>query len=279
VTADTPVTATADHTLYAKWLNVAAALADALNCPDWEWTTGGAAPWFAQSDSTHDGVSALQSGTIGDDQETWVEATVIQNGELSFWWRVSCEPDTDMLEFSTNGVTVAEISGFNGAATNWAFVTCAVTASPEYPATLRWRYSRDHDGAAGMDAGWLDEVSWTVTVAHQTHTRTTPVPVPFAWLDDHYGPQTDYETLAHGIGANGIPVWQSYVAYLDPTDPLSRFLADIHLDGTTPVITWEPNRSDIRNYTIEGTPALTEPWMVPTNAASRFFRVKVELKN
>ena len=61
-------------------------------------------------------------------------------------------------------------------------------------------------------------------------TQNTTVPVPFSWLDLFYPGLTDtnaYEAAAADFGANSHPVWASYVAGLNPTNPLSQFLATI----------------------------------------------------
>jgi hypothetical protein len=100
-----------------------------------------------------------------------------------------------------------------------------------------------------------------------------------AWLDklfpDNKG---DYEALANKRGANGIPVWDSYVAGLDPTDHKSRFTAFITMEEGSPIITWEP-RLRSRVYTVVGKESLsdTADWG-KTNSLTRFFKVRVELQ-
>ena len=54
------------------------------------------------------------------------------------------------------------------------------------------------------------------------------------------------------------------------------------MDGGASVIRWESDLNDgeakaERIYTVEGKKALSEPDWGPTNAASRFFRVKVKM--
>ena len=48
-------------------------------------------------------------------------------------------------------------------------------------------------------------------------------------------------------------------------------LAEITYSNNTPYVTWTPDDSDSRTYTVEGKTNLTD-------AAHRFFRVKVEMK-
>jgi hypothetical protein len=72
-----------------------------------------------------------------------------------------------------------------------------------------------------------------------------------------------------------------YVAGLDPSDPSATFTADIAFTNGAPVVSWTPdlnenNTKSLRSYEVEGKPTLTNAWD-KTNAASRFFRVRVEL--
>ena len=119
-------------------------------------------------------------------------------------------------------------------------------------------------------------------------TTTTPVPVPYAWLDAYVGRfgGGDYEAAAHAPGANGVALWESYVAGLDPADAASRFTVSIALgaDGT-PVVTWSPDlraAEPPRAYTVYGKPTLgAAAWTPVTDAnraAMRFFKVTVEVR-
>ena len=119
-------------------------------------------------------------------------------------------------------------------------------------------------------------------------TETTPVPVPHDWLDAYvteFG-GGDYETAANAKGKNGVSLWESYVAGLDPTDPTSQFTASITMgsDGK-PVITWEPDMSKAdlpRTYVEYGKANLGDKDWTPVKdanrAAMRFFKVGVEIK-
>ena len=119
-------------------------------------------------------------------------------------------------------------------------------------------------------------------------TATTPVPVPYAWLDAYvvrFG-AGDYETAANAVGANGVALWESYVAGLDPADASSRFTALISLDADGAArVTWTPDLSGSespRTYTVYGKAGLGDADWTPVTDANRarmrFFRVRVELK-
>ena len=128
-----------------------------LNNTNLAVTTSGALPWFGQSIVTHDGVSAAQSGAIGDNQESWLQTSVSGPGTLSFWWKVSSETNFDWLEFYLNGVLQTNrISG----EVNWQQQFVALPAGAQ---TLRWRYSKDpYCCAVGSDAAWLDQVDFVM---------------------------------------------------------------------------------------------------------------------
>jgi hypothetical protein len=114
-------------------------------------------------------------------------------------------------------------------------------------------------------------------------TSSTPIAVPFAWLNEKAAGILaanggDYEAAAMATARNKRPVWECYVADVDPESG-EDFKAEI---------TWKEGelslspsvKNEGRFYTWEGADLLggEEVWG-PTNAASRFFRVKVSLVN
>ncbi len=128
-------------------------LGTALNAPYLVWLTGGDAGWSAQSADTQDGVLAARSGAISDGQQSWLTTTVTGPGTLTFWWKVSSEADYDFLRFFVDNQEQARISGEQ----SWSEQSLVLPAGP---LTLAWRYTKDFSDSSGMDAGWLDLVSW-----------------------------------------------------------------------------------------------------------------------
>ena len=131
-------------------------LAAALDTTNLAWTTTGDALWFGQTNLTHDGTDAAQSGEIGQEEETAVQTTVTGPGILRFWWKVSSEIEYDWLDFWIEGSNEVGISG------EWEWQE-EVFALPSGNSTLKWVYSKDDSGWDGADAGWLDEVRFTPT--------------------------------------------------------------------------------------------------------------------
>jgi M6 family metalloprotease-like protein len=129
-------------------------LAQALDAPNWLWTTGGQAVWEPQSWMTHDGLGAAVSGVCSNRQSSWVETHVQGPGILSFWWKVSSEAAFDRLRFFLDGNEQARISG----AVDWTPVSCSIVSGDHI---VRWSYDKDENYRAGSDRGWLDQVTFT----------------------------------------------------------------------------------------------------------------------
>jgi hypothetical protein len=131
-------------------------LAKALNYLATPWLSGGDALWEMETNTTHNGTNAAQSGSIVDSQQTWIQTTVYGPGSLSFWWKVSSQAGGDYLNFLTNGVVMTNISGEVG----WEQVVFAV---PPGHNVLEWSYTKNGSISSGSDAGWLDQVVYTRT--------------------------------------------------------------------------------------------------------------------
>ncbi len=107
--------------------------------------------------------------------------------------------------------------------------------------------------------------------------------MPYAWRRTCH-PKTPDEYDAYESAANGLnKVWECYVVGINPTNAADVFrtVISIGADGA-PVIGWDPDLNEggtkqERVYTVEGRESLTEGSWGPTNAASRFFRVKVSM--
>ena len=138
--------------------------------------------------------------------------------------------------------------------------------------------------------------------AGENETITTPVPVPYSWLDENAASlleanTNDYEAVAMGAAANGRPVWECFVADLSPTDAAAEFkLKSFSFENGQPVVKWEPDltgrtdrvyrvwaRSSVEVPEPEGEGVL-DGWRDVTDQEStwvtngwRFFRVDVEL--
>ncbi|MBP5787870.1 MAG: hypothetical protein J6Y19_08665, partial [Kiritimatiellae bacterium] len=118
----------------------------------------------------------------------------------------------------------------------------------------------------------------------KTETASTPVAVPYAWLDEKAASFVaanggDYEAAAKAKAANGREMWECYVAGLSTTNAAEEFTTEITFSNGVPKVSWEPDlneggKKNEREYVVEGKPGMLEEWGA-TNSESRFFRVKV----
>ena len=84
-----------------------------------------------------------------------MESSVTGPGTLTYWWKVSSEPDYDYLDFYLDGILQpGSISG----EVLWQKRTNTIASGTH---SLRWVYSKDVSDSFGQDAGWVDEVKFT----------------------------------------------------------------------------------------------------------------------
>jgi len=110
-------------------------------------------------------------------------------------------------------------------------------------------------------AGWTNGAAGTndpLTIVLQTNVSlqalfaeivTTNHPTPDWWLAS-YGYTSNFESAVTANGANGVPLWQSYIAGLVPNDPNSQLRLALNrgLNGIANILNW--NTVTGRVYTI-----------------------------
>ncbi len=120
--------------------------------------------WMGQVTDTHDGVDAAQSGPTADNELSEMTASVTGPGTLTFWWKLSAEGGlaADRLLFYVDGGPPSDppIAAIEGEQ-DWSQVS---TIIPGGTHSLAWVYDKGFSGAAGADAGWVDEVVMTPLV-------------------------------------------------------------------------------------------------------------------
>jgi hypothetical protein len=164
----------------------------ALNNSNLTWATAPSLPWFGQTNESHDHIASGRSYFIGDGQKCSLTTTTNGPGTLSFWWKVSSQTNADVLSFLSYGggttSLTAQISGEAG----WAQVSVFLPGGPQ---TLVWTYTKDAAQSAGLDAGFVDEVSY-VPGATLPFIITNPVSQTSA----------DGNPVTFSARANGTPV-------------------------------------------------------------------------
>ena len=115
------------------------------------WQPGGDAGWTIDDGVAWEGSHSARSGVIGhgDASRLSLAYDVLDAGELSFHFRVSCEAGYDFMRFYVDGVLQASWSGD----VPWTRHVQNLAAGPH---VLLWSYEKDGSVAGGLDAGWLD---------------------------------------------------------------------------------------------------------------------------
>ena len=149
-------------TLYAVWNEQSWATGDYMNAPGRMFVMGDGEGWTNDVVVSHDGAGSMRSGAIGLESESVISTTVVGEGSVSFWWKVSCEETYkgdryDYVYFAIDGVEQDWLAG----EVDWTNMVFRVTGVGQH--TLTWVYHKDdydEPGYVGGDCAWIDEFSW-----------------------------------------------------------------------------------------------------------------------
>ena len=192
-------------------------------------------------------------------------------------------PDVDVGSAFPDAVALVEIDGEKlSTETGAGFVDWSPTKNGTYVLT--------HKVMSGdSQLGETLSATFIVMGIPKTETDTTPVAVPYTWLEPYVAEfgAGDYEVAASALsgktqGGKATTLWEEFVAGTNPTNETSVFTAKIDMQDGVPVVTWEPNlntNSIERLYKVYGKETLSpaEEWAYPTNSLHRFFKVTVEM--
>ena len=158
----TNATGTTSNFAYFYILAATPSLSDAVNQPEsLKIVPFGYGDPYAETTTTYDGVSAVQTAAIDDSEYSGMEFTVNGPARLEFEWKVSSEKNYDYLVLTVDGVVEDYISG----EIDWKKSTTDVGPGPH---NVDIYYIKDQAVAKGQDAGWIDQM---VIIP----TTTTPV--------------------------------------------------------------------------------------------------------
>ena len=211
----------------------------------------------------------------------WYKWTAPGSGTMTFATKMTWyNGGTYVAVYTGDTLTALDRIGYGKAwdSDYWTRVTVEVTQGVTYR-------------IVGMSCGeqYTDEftLTWSgdLTVA-QTATSTTPVAVPYAWLDDIYpgqgGSAAAYENLAlSDTDGDGFLAWQEYLLDTDPKNADSRLFATVRMVDGLPVFGWSHTNANINaqgyRYAPKGRMSLDDSsgWQ-PYTTGHRFFKVVVE---
>ena len=123
-----------------------------------EWEHAGDQHWFITDDEVHSGTYSARSGEIDDDEVSYlyIYADILVDGEISFWFKTSTETRKDLFAFFMDGQKKDWWSGEN----DWTFTSYSFEAGSHI---FQWIYDKNHNGQAGSDCAWIDDITFPRT--------------------------------------------------------------------------------------------------------------------
>ncbi len=116
-----------------------------------EWEFSGNEEWDIFTNNPYEGNYSAGSKDINDSQTAGLElnADIISDGDISFYYKVSSESNYDYLRFYIDGVLQGEWAG----TVPWAYFEYPVSAGNH---TFLWAYEKDYSVSNGDDMAWID---------------------------------------------------------------------------------------------------------------------------
>ncbi|MDD3050150.1 MAG: C25 family cysteine peptidase [Candidatus Cloacimonetes bacterium] len=120
-----------------------------------QWEHSGNNFWTTTNQHYHDGLFSARSGDISHNQQSILSLTlpIAQNGEISFWKKLSTQNYHDKLIFLIDDVEMGIWSG-NLA---WSESSYQVSAGNR---TFTWIYQKDEDVSSDDDCVWIDCITF-----------------------------------------------------------------------------------------------------------------------
>jgi hypothetical protein len=199
---------------------------------NYPWSVGGDGDWSVQSSVAHGGSGySAEAPTLADSQMSYLEVTleIIQDGDISFWYKVDSELNQDYLRFKINNVEQG--SGWSGNI-DWAEATFAVTTGTR---TFRWEYIKDGSGSVGSDTAWIDDITFPNDLSgsrynsHDLHTdgRNGPFAPETPQYDSDFDGTGDSRIscpACHNVHGTPSPVMFRYGDLAEATSPVSSIV-------------------------------------------------------
>ena len=143
------------------------------NFLSYNWQLSGSTDWNITYENPYNGVYCAHSGQIYDDDYSRIQVSMetISAGDISFYWRVDSELESDYLKFYIDNIEISSISG----STDWQLFSEGI--DPGYH-TFAWSYEKDSFNFGGVDKGWLDSITFPETTTYPNDLAALSVAGP-----------------------------------------------------------------------------------------------------
>lgn len=152
----------------------------------WEFNRFDVFPWIQQetnqwtitSADSYENILSARTGAITDKSSSVLSIQVNNpvRDTMSFWSRVSSEPIYDQLVFRIDSANSLAVSGD----TPWELNSYILSPGVHY---LEWIYSKDVSLSGGMDAAWIDQITFPDISFLEADLNIDTVFPPDAWAD------------------------------------------------------------------------------------------------
>lgn len=146
VPASTPCTVTNSLDDYEQ-----VSLLDGLDFGGGNASTEGTAGWVGVRSASHDGSDSVQSGDIGDSGQSVLTLVLEGPALYRFYWKVSSEPDHDVLKLVVDGEERENISG----EVDWTAYSFSLPAGEHQ---VQFIYEKDGSNSQFEDCAWVDDL-------------------------------------------------------------------------------------------------------------------------
>ena len=123
-----------------------------------DWFHVGDLPWTITNEEAHSGSFCARSGAIDHNEVTKliVYADILNDGEISFWFKTSTEKRRDLFAFYIDNRKQDWWSGEN----DWTYTSYEFSAGSH---AFIWLYDKNGSGIAGEDCVWIDDITFPRT--------------------------------------------------------------------------------------------------------------------
>jgi hypothetical protein len=117
------------------------------------WETLGGAYWYIDNSTANTGTYSARSGSITHVNLTTLQISydVLEDGEISFYKKISSEANKDKLTFYIDNTAMGVWSGEE----DWSQEVFHVSVGTH---KFKWIYQKDSNGSYGYDCCWIDDV-------------------------------------------------------------------------------------------------------------------------
>ncbi|HWN97406.1 MAG TPA: S8 family serine peptidase [Methylomirabilota bacterium] len=123
----------------------------ALNQSTLDWSTDPVRPWFSQTNTHHDGISAVSSGMLDVNESNFLALNITGPVTLTFWWKLGSIDLWDAMWVALDGSSIIRIDG----EIDWQRGAVTVPAGTHQVA---WWYHHNAGYHLAQGQGWLDQV-------------------------------------------------------------------------------------------------------------------------